>query len=285
MTPSTLAVEAVALYLRRTPFAKARWRLVDAFLPRLRRIGTGMGQRIVKTRYGFRLHVDLAEWIGQHIFLTGDYERPTSALIRTLAAEGSTVLDVGANIGFFSLLAARSVGATGRVLAFEPVAATCAQLRANLQLNAAGNIAVHELALSDRDGTVAIYEGPGRNRGLSSMRPIEEASALRAVPAAAFDSLDAGDARISLIKIDVEGAEQLVLEGMLRTLEKHRPHLIVEITQRFLAAFGHSAGSLCALLAPLGYDAYEITDEGPAALPSSTALWPRQFNALFSPRR
>src|SRR5687768_10521130 len=63
MTPSTLAVEAVALYLRRTPFAKARWRLVDAFLPRLRRIGTGMGQRIVKTRYGFRLHVDLAEWI------------------------------------------------------------------------------------------------------------------------------------------------------------------------------------------------------------------------------
>src|SRR5688572_13383634 len=165
MTPSTLAVEAVALYLRRTPFAKARWRLVDAFLPRLRRIGTGMGQRIVKTRYGFRLHVDLAEWIGQHIFLTGDYERPTSALIRTLAVEGSTVLDVGANIGFFSLLASRSVGATGRVLAFEPVAATCAQLRANLQLNAAGNVAVHELALSDRGGTVAIYEGPGRNRG------------------------------------------------------------------------------------------------------------------------
>ena len=278
------AVGAVALYLQRAPFVRGRWRLVKAFLPLLRQVGNGMGERVITTRHGFRLNVDLAEWIGQHIYLTGDYERPTAELIASLADEGSTVVDVGANIGFFSLLAARSVGAAGKVLAFEPVAATCAQLRANLELNAAGNVAVHELALSDRDGRVAIYEGHGRNRGLSSMRPIEEASALRAVPAAALDSLDAGDARISLIKIDVEGAEQLVLEGMLRTLEKHRPHLIVEITHRFLAAFGHSADSLCRLLRPLGYDAYEITDAGPAALPSSTATWPRQFNALFSPR-
>lgn len=283
MNASALAVETVALYLRRTPFVRGRWRLVRACLPMLRRIGGGMGERIVRTRHGFRLRVDLAEWIGQHIYLTGDYERPTARLIQALARQGSTVIDVGANIGFFTLLASRSVGRAGRVLAFEPVASTCTALRTNVTLDGAVNIAVHELALSNANGTAEIHEGPGRNKGLSSLRPLDETSGSRTVATAVFDDLGLADQPISLVKIDVEGAEQLVLEGMLRTLAKHRPHLIVEITERFLAAFGHSATSLCELLAPLGYRASEIIEEGIAALPADPASWPRQFNALFSP--
>jgi FkbM family methyltransferase len=280
-----LAVAAVAFYMQRTPFAKGRWRLTARFLPLLRQVGGGMGRRVIRTRRGFRLHVDLSEWIGQHIYLTGDYERPTSDLISALAGQGSTVVDVGANIGFFSLLASQCVGPAGRVLAFEPVPSTCGQLRANLQLNRVGNVKAYDLALANAGGTVTMHEGPSRNKGLSSMRAIEGATETRLVQAAAFDDLDLGDARIGLIKIDVEGAEQLVLEGMMRTLAKHRPYLIVEVTERFLAAFGHSGLSLCALLEPLGYRTYEITDDGPEPLPESSPGWPRQFNALFSPRR
>ena len=142
---------------------------------------------------------------------------------------------------------------------------------------------MHELALSNASGTAEIHEGPGRNKGLSSLRPLDETSGSRTVATAAFDDLGLAELPISLVKIDVEGAEQLVLEGMMRTLAKHRPYLIVEITARFLAAFGHSAASLCELLAPLGYRASEITEEGTTPLPSDAASWPRQFNALFSP--
>jgi FkbM family methyltransferase len=278
------AVTAVAFYMRHTPLAKGRWRLTAHFLPLLRQVGDGMGRSVIRTRRGFRLHVDLSEWIGQHIYLTGDYERPASELMSALAGQGSTVVDVGANIGFFSLLASQCVGPAGRVIAFEPVPSTCAQLRANLHLNGVGNVKVYGVALANAGGTVTMHEGPSRNKGLSSMRVIDGATETRLVPAAAFDDLDVGDASIGLIKIDVEGAEQLVLEGMMRTLAKHRPYLIVEVTERFLAAFGHSGRSLCALLEPLGYQAYEITDDGPALLPDSRPGWPRQFNALFSPR-
>ena len=126
-------------------------------------------------------------------------------------------------------------------------------------------------------------EGPTRNKGLSSLRPIADASNQREVRAAPLDALDLGEGRIKLVKIDVEGAEQLVLEGMQRLLTEHRPYLIVEVTDRFLAAFGHSSESLCQMLKALGYAAYEITESGVAPLPHITQQWPAQFNALFSP--
>ena len=248
----------------------------------LRELGDGLGNRVVRTRRGFKMNVEPAEWIGQHIYLTGDYEVSTADLVDALIDSGDTVVDVGANIGFFTLLAAAKVGPRGRVIAFEPVSSTCAALKANVELNRAANVTVHELALANRIGTATINEGPRRNRGLSSLRKINGASAQRVVPVAAFDSLDVAQQKIHLVKIDVEGAEQLVLEGMTATLRKHRPHIIVELTADFLASFGHSPASLCDLLQPLGYRVRRITDRGPIPLPISPSEWPSQFNALFT---
>ena len=240
-----------------------------------------MGMAIVKTRHGFRMNVDLGEWIGQHIYLTGDYERPTTQLIKSLVRQGDTVVDVGANIGFITLLASRMVGSEGKVIAFEPVPSTCAALNANLALNGATNVVVHELALSDTAGVVTINEGPRRNKGLSSIRPINESTVQQRVRASPFDGMGQQTTRIRVVKIDVEGAEQLVLEGMRNTLTRHRPHLIVELTGEFLANFGHSAASISELLTPLGYECHEITAHGLADLPSDRTRWPRQFNAFF----
>ena len=280
-----LGVDAVAHYLRRTPFSKGRFRLEKFFLPMLREIGPDLGTRIVRTRRGFDLNLDLAEWIGQHIYLTGDYEPPTADLVDSLIDTGDTVVDVGANIGFFALVASAKVGAKGSVIAFEPVSSICTALTANLELNRTTNVTVHELALANRIGTVTINEGPRRNRGLSSLRTINGASAQRVVRVSTFDSLDVARQKIRLIKIDVEGAEQLVLEGMMATLRKHRPHLIVELTADFLASFGHSPTSLCGLLQPLGYRVRRITDRGLVSLPGSPSAWPSQFNAFFAPDR
>jgi len=241
-----------------------------------------MEDRLVTTRSGFKMNVNLADWIGQHIYMTGTFEPSTAQLISSLLRDGDTMIDVGANIGYFTLLASRKVGPSGRVFAFEPVLSTCAALKKNLSLNRAANVVVQEIALSNFNGTITIYEGPARNKGLSSIRPIANASGQRPVPAAAFDSIDVCRGPIHLIKIDVEGAEQLVVEGMMECLSRYRPHLIIELTDGFLQQFGHSATSLSLKLRDLGYRMYEITNDGPISMPSEPTTWPRQFNALFS---
>lgn len=277
-----LIVTCVAWYLRHTPFAIARWRLVDMFLPRLRSIGHTMGQRLIRTRLGFKMRLDLGEWICQHIYMTGAFEPATAQLISSLLHEGDTVIDIGANIGYFTLLASKKVGLSGKVHAFEPVRSTSAELRENLARNGAANVGVHESALSNTNGAATIYEGPQRNKGNSSMRPIADASAVRTVPVASFDSLDVSKGPTHLIKIDVEGAEQLVIEGMKECIRKNRPHLIIEVTDAFLQSFGHSARSLARELKALRYSMYEITGSGLAPLPADIFAWPPQFNAYCS---
>jgi FkbM family methyltransferase len=277
-----LIVSIVALYLRHTPFSKGRWRLVHTFLPLLRNMGEPMGKRCVSTRLGFKMNVDLDEWIGQHIYMTGNYEPATTNLIRSLIQEGDTVVDVGANIGFITLAASRKVGPSGQVVAFEPVSSTCASLRNNLLINGAANVVVYEIALSNSNGMVTIHEGPARNKGNSSIRLISDASGQQTVPMAAFDTLDVSRGPVRLIKIDVEGAEQLVVEGMMECLRRNRPHLVLEVTPQFLRAFGHSEVSLCKKLKDIGYRMYDITDQGPTPITEDSALWPQQFNALFS---
>jgi len=241
-----------------------------------------MGQRLVTTRPGFKLNVNLAEWIGQHIYMTGNFEPATARLITSLLHDGDIMIDVGANIGFFTLLASRKAGASGKVFAFEPVPSTCAELKKNLSINGAINVAVKEIALSNVDGMATIYEGPVRNKGLSSLRPIDSAIDRQSVPMAAFDSLDISKGPIHLVKIDVEGAEQLVVEGMMECLRRNRPPLVIEITDGFLRQFGHSGESLCQTLRVLGYQMYEITDRGLISMSNEPAAWPRQFNAFFT---
>lgn len=279
--PERVAVGAVAFYLRHTPFSKGRYRLVHTFLPLLRDIREPMGMRRVTTRLGFKMNVDLAEWIGQHIYMTGNYEPETTSLICSLIRKGDTIVDVGANIGFITLAASRKVGPSGKVLAFEPISSTCASLRNNLLINNAANVVVHEMALSNANGMVTIHEGPIRNKGSSSIRPIRNASGHRTVPMAAFDTLDVSREPVRLVKIDVEGAEQLVVEGMMEFLRRNRPHIIVEVSRDFLREFGHSEASLCKKLTDIGYHMYHVTDKGLIPM-RDPAMWPHQFNALFS---
>jgi FkbM family methyltransferase len=241
-----------------------------------------MGETQIMTRHGFSMIVDLGEWIGQHIYMTGDFEPSTARLLHSRLRDGDIAVDVGANIGFFTLVASQRVGPSGKVYAFEPVPSTNAALRDNLRINSAGNVVVHQVALSNCDGMVTIYEGPARNKGLSSMRRIDDAARELNVPSAALDHIDLDTGPIRLVKIDVEGAEQLVIEGMVECLKRWHPWLIVEITDGFLARFGHSALSLSGKLRELGYRMYEINDDGITLMPEAPDAWPKQFNAFFS---
>lgn len=277
-----LSITIGSFYLRYSPIPIGRWRLIKHYLPRLRMIGNNLGERIVRTRYGFYYKADLGDWLGQYVYLTGAYEPPTARVIAELLQTGDNFIDVGANSGFFTLLACHRVGPTGRVNSFEPVPSMRGRLQDNIALNSFRNVIVHDVAASNSENVLPLFEGPEGHKGISSLRHIDDSAATIQVRTIPLDALRNTLSDIKLVKIDVEGAEQLVLEGMSRILEEDHPYIVIEITDEYLRAFGHNAVQMSHHLVSLGYRMYAIRSEGLEPMNADRAADINQFNALFA---
>lgn len=200
----------------------------------LARAWTRFGQLAVNTHTitGGRLKgVRIAPGDRNPAFLDGSYEAPVQDALADRLNTGDVFYDVGANIGFFSLLAASCVGPTGRVYAFEPVAANAALIRKSAALNAIAMIDVFEEAVGDLCGEETLLLA--RNIGGASLASVGPPPDMRGEEKVQVTTLD--DAIVqrrlrppSLVKIDVEGAEANVLAGMKQTLAQHHPILLLE---------------------------------------------------------
>lgn len=161
----------------------------------------------------------------------GALEPGVQEALRRHVAPGSVVYDVGANIGFFSLVAARLAGPSGQVAAFEPVAATAAALRRNLVLNDAGTVHVHEAAVgarSERSQLLSVDEPSWSH--LADRGCHTRTQDVVEVDVVTLDELvAAGLASPDVVKIDVEGSEVDVLEGMAETVRLSSPVIICEL--------------------------------------------------------
>lgn len=174
-----------------------------------------------------------AHWIvgnGNHGCWLGTYEREVQALFRRFVQPGTTVLDLGANFGFYSLLAARLAGPKGRVIAFEPMPTTLSILKRHFAINPAlaRRVTMIESAVGDVDGETTI--GFENDLASASIHPLDQVSRTLTVPIVRLDTLlENGVIRppISFAKIDVEGAEVDVLNGAAHLLSTHRPALVV----------------------------------------------------------
>jgi hypothetical protein len=144
------------------------------------------------------------------------------------------------------------------------------------------NVSVQNVALSNVEGALPMFEGPEGHKGISSLREIENSSATFEVKTLPLDSFSNTLSSVKLIKIDVEGAEQLVLEGMTNILKKHHPYLVIEITDGYLHAFGHTAIRLANFITEFGYRMYKIGSEGLVLMNPEQAADHDQFNALFA---
>jgi FkbM family methyltransferase len=165
-------------------------------------------------------------------YASGRNELPVQAAFAAHLRPGMVCFDIGSNVGFFSIIAARLVGPAGRVVAFEPVAANAAFIRFNARLNRLDNVAVIEKAVGPTAGVgnffVARYAGGGALEAAG--RPPDYAST-RSVDVVSIDGCVSGGLLPvpQFVKIDVEGAEPQVLEGMQQTLQRHRPTVLFEV--------------------------------------------------------
>jgi FkbM family methyltransferase len=189
--------------------------------------------------------------LGRMIYLHGVWEEVVTRELCALAKPGMTVLDVGAHVGYFTLLLARRVAPRGRVLAFEPNFEVRTMLEENIRRNNHSHVTIFPFALFCR-------EGEGHLRGYDNLNTFlspAQASSETAVPMVVFDKFAGNlDLRtLDLIKMDVEGAEYDILLGMRQVLEKYHPTLVLEAHRDGLVKFGHTISALWNLLESYGY--------------------------------
>jgi FkbM family methyltransferase len=209
--------------------------------------------RLLKTRAGAALFETAYE-----IYKTVIEAGPVGHL-QHLVSPGSMVIDVGANVGFFTRRFARWVGPTGRVLALEPEPHNLSRLRVRLLRDGLSDIVeTIEAAATEQAGTALLDLNPDN--------PADHRLGQSGLPVACVtvDELVArhGGRPLSLIKIDVQGSEHRVIAGASKTLAQFRPALFIEVDDAHLRLGGSSAEALVTMLAGLDYRPHRLLRSG-----------------------
>ncbi|PKV87009.1 FkbM family methyltransferase [Streptomyces sp. TLI_146] len=268
-------------YVRHAPTALGKAPLAAHHLnPRLR---DHPRRRVVRTRFGARFAVDTTDLIQRYLYMYGVWEPHMTRWLERRLRPGDTFIDVGANIGYYSVLASRLVGAEGRVVAVEASPTFHRRVLQHARLNDCGNIRAVNSAVSDRNQTLRFILASSRNMGATSTVPYEgPAESTFEIESRPLPEIlaprEVADARV--IKIDVEGAEGSVVRGLAPLLDKLRPdaEITVEVTPHRMRQLGDDVTELLTTMREHGFHTYRLTNDyapesypaalsGPAAVP------------------
>jgi FkbM family methyltransferase len=191
--------------------------------------------------HGFELAVDALDFSVSQPLASGSYEPHLRAFYESRLKPGMTFVDVGANIGLYSMLAAQLVGDRGRVISFEPNSENCRLILLSIIKNRFVNVSLFPLALSDMMGYTFFSTFLGSNGGmLPSDESVLNDPNCTVVPTMRMD--DFIHERVDIIKIDVEGAEGLVVRGAQKLIEQHRPLVTSEFSMEMLPRVSRMPG-------------------------------------------
>lgn len=259
--PTVIAMPA-RWYVRNTPWHRGTRRLVTAL---------DVNQRLrphrfrTETRFGFEISGSTEDLIQRYIYVFGVWEPNLTYWIQDRLKPGDTFVDVGANIGYFTLLAASCVGQNGWGVAIEASPSIFDLLNENLELNNIGSrVRTVNLAASDQDGTLTVYGGPSDNLGLTTMVPNHDLQIETTISAKPLkDILTEGEiADARLIKIDVEGLEGPVVRGLLPILGSCRKDLeiVLEVNGQATPK-GEKTADIVRQFADQGFHTYEVVND------------------------
>lgn len=222
-----------------------------------------MGARERRMRgklHGYIMQLDIQKWTDRQTYFLGRwYDLPTQLFTASAVGVGDIVIDIGANRGDFALYAVRLVGATGRVVCFEPNPRVADILERDIATNGIRNVEVVRAGLGSERGELTLYV-PNINSGQASFgKPdYSDQYAVRA-PVLLGDEALYG-VRPKLIKIDVEGFECHVIRGLEQTLREVRPIVLTEVNSEHLERCGSSQEELFSIMGRLGYKAKRLQE-------------------------
>ncbi|MDX3057847.1 FkbM family methyltransferase [Streptomyces sp. NE06-03E] len=259
---------AARTYVRYTPFITGKEVITRKYLDSWFR--DRPRKTVSRSSFGARFHTDTHDLIQRYIYTFGVWEPPLTKWLQRTLQPGDTFVDVGSNVGYYSLLASQLVGRSGSVVAIEASPDFHTLLSANVALNHASNVRTVSEAVSDRAEMLHFILASSANMGANSIVPYAgEAESQVDVPARPLpDILTPSElASVRVIKVDVEGAEGAVVRGLVPALERLRPdaELAIEVTPERLAKLGETAQELLDALAAHGFHPYRLPNDYEAA--------------------
>ena len=219
-------------------------------------------QTTATTEFGTRHKIQFPDKIQRYIFYFGVWEPAITAFIRGILAPGDKFVDIGANIGYYTCLAARLVGPSGAVYAIEASSSTYELLLENLNLNELENVRTYNNAIFDKEETLRLFKNKESNIGRTNI--------LKELPGGSVEEVDALPLhqlidletlfKVRLVKIDVEGAEWFVMKGISSHLKHFSPSTewLVEVNKPALREHGASFDQFVDLFTAAGYNMYAI---------------------------
>jgi FkbM family methyltransferase len=239
---------------------------------------------IKETSHGFRIFVSLNDLYISRNILLGAYEESEVDVVKSIIRPGDAVIDVGANIGFYTMLFAKLVGSAGEVIAFEPLSELyAAAVRSKAENGFGQNCTLHNMALSDSVGKAALRRATWTiNFGgayLSDGVSVPPGHIDEEVNTARLDDYITNK-RCAFIKLDVEGAEAKVIRGGIGLLERDKPIILSELhTPMLKRVSGCTADDFIEMMRVLGYKCVQVSTRAPIA----SHVNGTPINVLFEP--
>lgn len=211
--------------------------------------------------YGHRMFVDARDQGFRLNSLVGTEPQGDDAFFGRTIKKGQTVLDLGANIGLYTLLFAKYVGPAGKVIAFEPGPLSSSLLRANIWMNGYQNVKIEQAVVADKSGTMDLHvcpTGESDNRADGSIDPSNNWPRIT-LPCFRVDDY-LGDTPVDFVKMDIQGSEFAALRGMPRTLERNKA---IQIVMEFTPELIDDKDAFFRLLSSAGFSMLDLDNEKP----------------------
>lgn len=215
---------------------------------------------LFKTRNGIKMICDPEDerMVPMEILNFDDYEAEELKMMQRFLNKDSVILDIGANIGWYSLNIAKDVP-QGYIMAFEPVPKTFQYLKKNIELNNIHNVKLYNFGLLETNDDVIFYYDPKLSAATSLRNLHEDRKKIKIkCKIKRMDDFSKKIPKIDFIKCDVEGAEIFVIKGGIKTIKKHLPILFLEMLRKWSAKFNYHPNDIIKILSDIGYDCYFI---------------------------
>jgi FkbM family methyltransferase len=229
---------------------------------------------------GVKLHLYIDDWIQENLFFLGEYEKAELKAVESFLPNGGVLIDIGANIGVFSLFLSKRLNHSIEVICFEPYSLNFNSLKRHIEWNHMGRVKAEKIAIGNTIGDMMLYDhSEYKNSGMvTAIKGDGEACEL--VQIITLDAYLASKevSQINVIKIDIEGFEYYALQGMAETIRNFQPVLMLELLHH-----QDTSGKvvLCEhLLKDWGYTKWFIDDDGNC---SDKPTNPNRYNFMFLP--
>jgi FkbM family methyltransferase len=219
-----------------------------------------MIRQLIYRLFGKKAYMKMSAQDQRRQYSRHHYHDSESKLLGLFVQAGDICLDVGANLGSYAYYISEIVGEKGVVYAFEPVVETFKALQGNIAASRLTNVYAQNMGISNRNGKTRIFmpkiDGlPSHGRAYLSEQPTKETGECQDVVVTTIDDFYAASGldRVDFIKMDIEGAELLAVQGAVRVISQHHPVLLLEVEPRYTERFGYEPSDIFSLLHAQGY--------------------------------